>query len=276
MTDTRSDTQVVVDTALEAAEPALIPGVPVATLVVPAGATVKEFDLEKFEPRPTRKRGTAQLFTAGSFADYVKVHDQGEVSIFADVTEAKVVAVLNGDTAQTAGWGDHRAVLQLRHTDPWKHWSKLDGQLVRQQAFAEHIEQGLVEIVEPAAAEMLEIAQHFQANTSASFQTSKLLSNGQVQLKYVENVDATAGAAGQLSVPATFTLALQPFEGSDSYKVAARLRYRVQGGQLAIGYQLDRPNDVLQAAFDDVLNEIAETTANLPYAGKAPTRPTAG
>jgi uncharacterized protein YfdQ (DUF2303 family) len=163
-------------------------------------------------------------------------------------------------------------VLQLRPTDHWRHWLSLDGQLVRQQQFAEHIEQGLVEIVEPAAAEMLEIAQHFQANTTASFQTSRLLSNGQVQLKYIEDVDAKGGAAGQLDIPSTFTLALQPFEGSDQYRVTARLRYRVAAGQLTIGYQLDRPRDVLQAAFDDVVNEIAETTGITPYAGTAPTR----
>lgn len=269
----RTDNDAIIETAQAAAEPTPLAVGEVYSLVVPAGGRAVLVDTEQFQAAPNRKRGTVELFTAGSFADYVKTHDTGSVSIFADVRQALVEAVIDGDTRDAAGWGQHRAVMRLRFTDPWKHWTSADGRLAKQQAFAEHIEQGLLEIVDPAAADMLEIAQHFQANTAAEFQTSKLLSNGQVQLKYTEQVDARAGVAGQLDVPATFTLALRPFEGSDTYKVTARLRYRVGGGALAIGYQLDRPNDVLNAAFDDVLNEIAETTSLLPYAGLAPKRP---
>lgn len=267
--------QAIIDVAQEAAVPKQLDpdryGV-----IVPDGGSFQLVDLvaerEKQGLTPYRKRGSATLHTAASLSEYVQRHATAATAIYADIEKASVVAVLNGDTADTAGWGDFRATLVLRHPPAWKRWLSRNGVLGSQQQFAEHIETGLTEIVEPPAADLLEMAQHFQATAKVDFRSAKVLSNGQRQLTYEETIDAKAGQKGQLTIPAEFTVALQPFEGSAVYRVLARLRYRIADGSLVIGYQLDRPEEVLRAAFDDVLNEIAETTGLTPFAGVAPQR----
>jgi uncharacterized protein YfdQ (DUF2303 family) len=114
---------------------------------------------------------------------------------------------------------------------------------------------------------MLELAKSFQATKGVTFRSDKRLDNGQVQVLYEETIEAKAGQRGEMTVPPVFVLALQPFEGSDTYRVQARLRYRISDGTLTIGYVLDRPEDVIRAAFDDVLAEIETTTELTAYRG---------
>lgn len=62
-----------------------------------------------------------------------------------------------------------------------------------------------------------------------------------------------------------------PFIGEDRYRIAARFRFRVNGGQLKLGYVLDRPQSVLRDALDGVAERIAEQFPRT-YVGEAPTR----
>jgi uncharacterized protein YfdQ (DUF2303 family) len=160
-------------------------------------------------------------------------------------------------------------VLQLEHTDEWKHWTSLDKQLVGQTDFAEHIEQGLKEIVEPPAADMLELAQTFHAAQSASFRSATRLHNGITQVQYDEEVDASAGRSKQLEIPQEFTLAIAPFVGEEPYRVTARLRYRLSSGNLKLGYQLVRPADVVRDCLSSIADRLTEEFGDV-FSGTAP------
>lgn len=273
MSDSNNDAQAIIDTAFAAAQPHRFADLHLATVVVPAGANLAQLNLEHLLNEPTRKRGIATFYAAGSFATYVEDHGEvGRTAVYADIEAKKVIGVLNGHETNNAdaGWGDHRAILQLRHPPAWERWIDRDDVIGTQQAFAEHIETSLGDIVDPLAADLLEMAQSFQATVKVDFKSSQFLANGQRQLRYEETINAKAGQQGNLTVPSQFTVQLQPFEGSDTYKMTARLRTRIDNGRLLIGYQLDRPEEVLRAAFDDVLTEIEETTEITPYLGTPP------
>ncbi len=266
-----SNTQPIIDTATAAAEPTRLSDT-LYGFVVPNAGTVRLIDIETQRPTPLRKRGHVTLHTAGSLATYVTTHMATGTSIYADVERATIVAVMNDHSVSEPGWGDHQATLTLRHPPGWRLWMSRNAQLSTQEKFAEHIESGLAEIVEPPAADLLEIAQHFQANIKVAFRSAKSLANGQRQLTYEETIDSKAGQKGQLTVPETFTVALQPFEGSATFRVLARLRTRISDGTLAIGYVLDRPEKIWRHAFDDVLTEIAEVTRITIYNGTPTTK----
>lgn len=241
---------------------------------VPHGFRIETVDLEPFGARPARKRGKVTLHTGDAFAGYVNHHKISDATaLYADVEARRIVAVLDdhisGDTS--AGWGEHRAVLALRHTPEWKAWADRNGRLMSQVQFAEHVEDNILDIVEPAGADLLELAQTFQATTKVAFKSSQRLSSGEQQLTYVEEVDAKAGAKGDIVIPAEFVLALAPFEGCDTYRVTARLRYRINGGELAIGYVLNRPEDVVRDAFDQILVGVESTVELTAYRGAEPT-----
>lgn len=240
--------------------------------VILPGQTPHVIDIEKhrdtYLDRPRRKTGTTTVHDADSFITYVAKHGLPNTEIYADVTTSRLVAVINAhdqafvDSASEgdAGWGDHRLVLQLHKTPAWTAWAKLDRNLLSQVAFAEHVEERLVDFRSPPGADMLEVAQTFQATRSAAFESSHRLSNGQVQIGYREELDAKAGKKGQVAVPTDFALQLVPYEGGQAYKVDARFRYRLADGALTVGYLLTRPDDILRAAFLDEVTAIAVGT----------------
>lgn len=261
--DTRTEAAVVAELATAAADPTELDPNELYSLVLPATDRLELVDLEKHLDRPRRKKGRAAVDDAESFVFYTNAHaEDGRSFVFADRERFAFVSILNGHTLNGAetGWGDHRAELVLRQTPEWQRWAKHDGSLVTQDVFAELIEEGAGDVVEPPAADLRELAQTFQATTSVNFRQATFLDSGARQLTYEETIDARAGSAGTMTVPKSFTLGLRPFEGSEPYKVEARLRFRIRDGKLAIGYSLERPNDVLRAAFDDAATVIAEGT----------------
>jgi uncharacterized protein YfdQ (DUF2303 family) len=262
--------QSAIDTALAAAEPQpLDPANRFYAAVIPAGGGHAVIDLEdhleKHRDRPRRKQGTYRVHDADAFVAYMGKHAGDESEVWADVTRAQITGVLNAhDSAEhdgLAGWEDHTVVYRVQHTDAWKSWIEHDGKLLDQQVFAELIEDRSVDVVSPSAAEMLELAQSFQAHIGVQFKSSTLLPNGERQLQYEENIDARAGRTGHLEIPASFELAMVPFEGAQRYKVIARFRYRLLNGTLKIGYRLERPNDVLRDAFAGVVERVREGVA---------------
>ena len=259
MTD-RSTYESDVAAALDAAEPPVVhveTGVSdIVTVAVKNGYTLSHTPNERWQSEPVRPRGTITALTATGFADAVNLRlpaeQDGASVVYADHDKCALVAIVNDDGGGDAGWRDHRIELQLRSTPEWTLWTSRQG-LGSQEKFAETIEEGENEIVDPTATSMLELAQTFHASTSAKFRQSGRLTDGRTQFVYEEDVDAKAGESGQLTIPATFTLALRPFHGAQPVLVTARLRYRLARGDLQIGYFLHRVDDIKRAAFAELV-----------------------
>lgn len=251
MTD-QSNAQAIIDVTQAGADPFLIAPDEVYAFRAASG-TVHVVDGRLYQ---FRAKGNRTVFDAASFVAYIDTQREDGAKVWVDETTFAATAVLNDHGPDLPGWGDHRITLNVRRTDSWQAWAKFDGQLASQTQLAEHIEDNAPDVVQPAAAEMLEIAQSFQANTKVTFESSKFLAGGQRALEYREDTEARAGHKGSLEIPAEFALGLQPFIGSEVYRVTARFRYRIGEGQLRIGYKLNRPADVLRAAFGDVVRVI--------------------
>jgi uncharacterized protein YfdQ (DUF2303 family) len=246
------------------------------TQLVPAGSKVETFDREALEAEledryaahPRRKTGTVHVQDALSFIEYIGRHRIPATEVFADLSRMGLVGVINGngesvpddDNPGKCGHGDHRVILELMPTDAWKVWTARDKTPMGQSDFAEHLEDNAGDVVHPDAATMLEVAQSLLATTSADFKSAIRLDNGEVQFRYEETITARAGQAGDLGIPATFTIALAPFEGCDPVEVVARFRYRINGDRLVLSYALLNPQDIARRAFldhvDAVRNEI--------------------
>lgn len=204
-----------------------------------------------YQDAPERFTGVSYPGTVQAFIDYVGQFKDNQVTIWVPVTQGKIIAVIN-DNADQPGWGDFRAELTLTETPEWKHWISANGKDMNQEDFANHIEDGMDEIIEPPAADLLEMAQSIHATNDVRFKSQRRLASGEVQFEYTEEIDATAGTDGKLKIPAEFELAIAPFVGEDPYKVNARLRYRLGQGKLAIGYKLIRPDAVLRDAYQRI------------------------
>jgi uncharacterized protein YfdQ (DUF2303 family) len=147
--------------------------------------------------------------------------------------------------------------LMLRHSEEWKTWTGHNGQprKMTQMEFAEFIEDNTPDIVNPRAADMLEMARTLQAKADVDFSSAIRTNNGQVQLKYTENVKGTYGA-GNVEIPEEFTISIPVYVGSPRVTIRARLRYRLNSGKIAIWYDLLRADAVERDAFMATLEEI--------------------
>lgn len=218
-------------------------------------------DLAKDLERPKRKTGTYAVSETHSFIDYLAKHGRPETELWGNAKAGTVKAVINAhrgaeNPSPDAGWGDHTVTLNLPFSPDWTDWTKHDGSYMSQAAFAEFIEDHLPNFVSPTGADMLELAQTFQATTGVQFASSQRLKSGETQILYAEETTASAGKKGNLTVPDTFEIGMQVYDRGAAYKLTARLRYRITGGNLVLAYKLVRPTDVLNAAFDEVLEQI--------------------
>lgn len=257
MTDI-DNVQTIVDTALRSAERHELEPGKYYVFNTPNGISDVDLTGDEFKDAPSRKKGLATVRDAISFLAYYGKHADGSSEVYADNERLTITAVLDANTADTARWGGHRLQLALRTTDAWKQWLALDGKLMAQEQFAEFLEDHLPELLSPDSATMLEIAQSIQGVAKAEFQSGTRLATGERKLAYVETVTAKAGQKGELVIPETFVIGVVPFEGSEGYQLNARLRYRINGGPLQLGYKLERPADVLRTAFTDVVEAIGD------------------
>ncbi|MFH9823058.1 DUF2303 family protein [Streptomyces bobili] len=258
LASTNGEAQTIVDTALRTSAPHELEPGKFYAFHTPQG--VKQVDLtgDQYKDQPTRKAGTTTVRDAESFLAYWTKHHDDDSEVYADAERLTVTAVLDAHTTDGARWSGHRLHLALRETTAWTQWLHHDGKLLGQEQFAEFIEDHLPELLEPSSAEMLEIAQSFQAAVKVDFQSATRLSSGQRQFQFVETQTTKAGQKGQLTVPETFVIGLIPFEGSQGYKLTARLRHRIGQNGLTLGYKLERPDEIRKTAFDDVVKAIGE------------------
>jgi uncharacterized protein YfdQ (DUF2303 family) len=222
--------------------------------IVPAGAELQIVDVEGTQDAPSRSRGTVKPGTVAALQAYCDEHDDGNTEVW--VSTERITAVLNGQSSETVGWGDHRAELDLQHSPEWRHWIGQDGRMLDQATFAEHIEEGLIDIVEPDSAEMLEVAQHFQVTRSAAFRSSQHLGSGRVGFLYDETDEAKAGAGQNFEIPTEFKLGIPVYVGEEAFAIRARFRYRLNNGVLTLGYKIERPDVIKEGAAGQIASRL--------------------
>lgn len=233
-------------------------------LLVPADFSHKDVTdlVEKANPNPNRKRGTVALSDIDSFNQYVSDHgNETSTYVYADPDARSLTAVFNDHSFPAdplAGWRDFRATYTAELSREFSTWLKNNKQAKEQEDFAIFLEDNIADVVEPSGDVLLAVALTLQAKTEVNFNTSKRLDNGQVQITYTENIDARAGA-GSIEIPREFAIGCRLFKNGDGYKIRARLKYRLGGGKVKFWYELDRPENVIEAAFEAYVNKARET-----------------
>lgn len=229
---------------------------------------------DAYGDQPRLVEGDVTLGTREDFKAYVERHDVKETTTLWVSRTGLLIALLDDhvgsastDVENKAAWGHHRARCMLEPTPEWKFWLGMNDTWLDQVDFAEHVEAGLKEIFDPAAADMLELAQEMEASSSADFARSERLDNGLVGISYKETQTARAGQSGRLDIPKEFTLRISPFIGEEAVDMKARFRYRIRGNSLKLAYLLDRPHEVIDKVIANVHNDLRdsfETEGSVP------------
>lgn len=222
-------------------------------------------DITKHLPPPERIQQRVTLLTPEDFSAYLIAYAGAgqRLAVFCDEPAARYEAVLDyhhaDDTAavhrETRGPCDHVAAYACPLSIQWKTWKENSGKPMAQVQFARFIEENMPDVYKPPAADMLQIALQLQVHKSAKFDSDVRLDNGQRQLSYMEEVKGNT-KAGNLEIPELFSLKLPVFVDGAPAFMDARLRYRMNDGDLTMWYDLVRPEDVLGAAVKVVTDKI--------------------
>jgi uncharacterized protein YfdQ (DUF2303 family) len=268
-----SDAKDIIESVQTLSEPhELDPGKHYAIPLAGEGQVAFVHPEEKYALAPRRPRGVSTVIDVDSFAVLWAKHSDSYSEVFADQLRDEIVGVLNADVGagEDAGFRDHRIQLALRSTVAWRVWLDFAGKWHNQIEFAEFIEDRLGDITNPSGADVMELATSLEATSSGSFKSAVSLSSGSRTLQFEETVQAKAGQTGQLEIPKEIEIAISPYEGVDPYRVTCRFRYRIRNGTLSLGLWIDRPEDVVKAAFDGIVDELAQATGTTVLRGTPP------
>lgn len=264
MTENEHAAEIIRELAFAAAEPKQLEPGHVYAWQTPQQVHKIDLTGDEHLEYPRRKRGTVTVQNAASFAHYYAKHSSTFSEVFADLDAGTFTAVLDahGPEGEDVAWQQHRLILQLQQTLPWQTWLSRDRKMLGQQQFAEFLEDNARHVVtalgsKVTAADLLEIAQSFQAHTKVNFQQGKRLATGQTSFTYVEEIEAKAGQRGTIEIPAEFAIGIVPFDDCEPKPLKARFRYRLANGELTLGYFLDDPASVLRDAVMEVAQNLA-------------------
>ena len=230
--------------------------------VVPEGYTIEELPSAA---RPERPRAVVQLRDAASFIRYYNDHKIDASRIYARLDPALFLAVFDefddkvpavDGTARQADWREFRAAFSVPASREWKLWTAADRKPMGQLSFAEFLQDNLPDVVQPAGADLLQLALNFEAAQTGTYVATQRLQDGSHNLQW----RADNNSSGSVKLPEHITLQIPVFENEATSEMQARLKYRVKDGQLTLWYELVRPHKVLEAAFRSAWDRIAEGT----------------
>lgn len=247
----------VADLAQQAIEPTDIePGT--IYVVADGPGKVRVITTDEYEDHPRHTAARRVVTDAASFVAYVNRHALSGTEIYAHTNSSSVVAVIDSHegTHGDPGWQKHTLQLALEKSKAWQAWEKADGQLFDQGTFADFLDDRYLDVIDPDPARMIDIATTFQAKTKVDFDSAVRLDSGEVKLSYQETVATKAGQKGDIEIPKKIQLAIRPYIGGPIYSIWAHFRYRLQGSNVLMGFKLERPENVLEAAFADIVTEI--------------------
>lgn len=233
--------------------------------VADSNGGTKLITTDEYAETPRHPSGRRTVTDAASFVAYVGRHGLTGTEVYAHTNSSSVVAVIDSHEGSGGepGWEKHKLTLSLEHTKAWLAWAARDlganpKAWMDQQEFAEFIEDRALDVIEPDHARLIELATRFEATTKVEFGSAIRLDNGEVQFEYSETVGPRKGNKGAIDLPKELRLGLRPYIGGPIYFVFAQLRYRIRQEGLVLGYALQRPENILEAAFADIVTEIRD------------------
>ncbi len=260
--DTKTEAAVVKTIAQQAVEPQTVDAGQVIVLIDSSGGQYVT-DTDAYAETPRHVEAKRVVTDAASFVAYVNRHALPGTEVFAHTNTSTVIAVIDSHESTELedaepGWQKHRLTLGLEKSKAWLAWEKADGELFDQSTFADFLDDRYLDVIEPAPAVLIDIARTFQAKTKVDFESGVREASGDVTLNYVEETTAKAGQKGNIEIPSRIQLAIRPYVGGPIYSIWASFRYRLNGGNVRLGFRLERPENVLEAAFADIVTEIRD------------------
>ncbi len=164
---------------------------------------------------------------------------------------------------------------------------KHDSQPMKQAEFAAFLEDHVHEVAVPeegerhhwenllksrfaTPVELIDLSRGLEVTVGARVKNKQRLESGETQMVFeVEHRDASGN---ELTIPGLFLISVPAFYRGEPLRIPARLRYRLQGGEIVWFYQLFRPDEGVD---DRLRNDVitVQKRTGLPTYDGAPEGP---
>lgn len=216
---------------------------------------------EVYDPHgPATHKGVVVAETLSSFIHYIaKFNTSEKAMVFCSGRRMELRCIFDWHDWDDSGWADHQLIYPLATTQRWEDWLRINERPMTQQQFAEFIEEHLDDICDPAAADVLTIATRLQGLRNVNFVSAINTANGDVDLKYEEKTDASAGNA---KVPSRIKIRVPIIEGAEqetTFEVTALFRYRIsEQGRLSFEIKLLHVEGIRLSAFQSLKHQFED------------------
>lgn len=236
----------------------------VVTVSPDKGLQSEILDEREFLRTPLYTESERYVSEAKSFLDEIKrkpLEGSDSSTLWGVVDRGIITLIYDDHTSTKTGNRADRLTLQLQTDEDWRAWHQLSGKFIGQEQMGDYLEDLAHTIVEPTAAEMLEVVDSIRASSKGEFESKIERSSGSVKIGYSQDTTAKAGRKGQLEVPDAILLRLRPWEGHDTfYDVPAQFRFRVREAELGLAIKLKPTRQILRQAWADLTDQIEQAT----------------
>lgn len=208
--------------------------------------------------KPIYIKQAVTVQTVDSLVEYVNKFKTSDTMLFADIAANRIIAHIDYHRADGAEHVAHSASMQLRFSEEWDAWKKIDDQLMKQLDFARFIEENSTDIAAPSGAELLEISRDLQAVRGVNFKRAVRTNTDHENFEFAENTEMRS--KNGVEVPTKFELSIPVYFGERNVPLQAFLRWNLVGEILALGVKLHRAEHVRQAMFKEIVLAAADRT----------------
>ncbi|HEV7278411.1 MAG TPA: DUF2303 family protein [Devosiaceae bacterium] len=217
---------------------------------------------------PTFVTQSETMIEPKSFTDYIVQFKSPTAICRASLGQNSIVAVLDyhgraregGDVA-VPGRGAHVATLKCPFDVDYAKWRAVFGKFLDQQKMVEFIEEMIHTIAEPAAADLLEAMGDIEIERVVRFKSARNDRNGNIKFAYEEQDDSGTTRGGEYSLPEHVVIVVPIFQGGNPVSLTAKLRHRMDKGELTLGLAVPGIENLEREAFRSIGESVREQTS---------------
>lgn len=208
-----------------------------------------------------------------SLSAYVNRFSDARSILIADYDAGSIKAVLDWhfDNAVVDGGSldpqprEHTCTLKLRPSEEFKRWAEMENSFHGQAEFAAFLEENAVDVIDPEPAVLIEISRDLEGTQGVTFKSSTRLENGDRSFVY----ETETRAKGDIKVPREFVLSIPLYDGEEPVPLRCAFRWRINGGQLQMGFVWRRVEYQRRAHFAQIATAASEETGRPVFFGRA-------
>lgn len=237
--------------------------------------------LDEWRGAPDRRTGTAKASTLEAFIALTNRHKDEHSAIFGCTEPPSLQAVIDYHTTDLKPrFCRHRVVFDFPLSPEWMAWRGEDGEKMTGTDFALFIEEHVADLASPTdgerniyerlfatkfatPAEMIQLSRGISVRVETDVKEARTIQSGEAEITFVEA--HKDGSGNKLVVPGLFVVAIPLFNGGETQRLIARLRYRVVNGRVVWVYHLYRPDLVVQETVRAAMARAAADTSLPAY-----------